>query len=276
MAVRRIWTEEEDALIDTMPDSELAVKLGVTGHTVRSRRVKLGKPNRWTQAREWTAEEDALLGKMPDRAVGEIVGVSTATACTRRTSLEIPAFRSSGLLEPTEVDLSNVEPENFPVESDNCWWRVCPTCRAALSYVMQSSAVKAERQETSCINCSRSTARRAKRPEMYRGIRTAWVTHFRAGARNRNLCFDITNDDIADVYERQGGKCALSGTPIPFNESGDSKFCTKASIDRIDSSKGYTADNIQIVHSFVNTMKMDASQEEFIAMCRAVAATHPE
>ena len=44
-----------------------------------------------------------------------------------------------------------------------------------------------------------------------------------------------------------------------------------ASLDRIDSNKGYIKGNVQWVHKDVNTMKMDHTQEEFIKICTMVA-----
>jgi hypothetical protein len=46
---------------------------------------------------------------------------------------------------------------------------------------------------------------------------------------------------------------------------------TTASLDRIDSSKGYIEGNLQWVHKDVNIMKMDLSQVEFIDYCVKVA-----
>lgn len=43
-----------------------------------------------------------------------------------------------------------------------------------------------------------------------------------------------------------------------------------ASIDRIDSSKGYIKGNIQIVHKTLNKMKLNMRDEEFIAICEEV------
>jgi hypothetical protein len=45
--------------------------------------------------------------------------------------------------------------------------------------------------------------------------------------------------------------------------------CT-ASFDRIDSLKGYQADNIQWVHVMVNMCKNKYPQDKFLEMCRAV------
>jgi hypothetical protein len=44
-----------------------------------------------------------------------------------------------------------------------------------------------------------------------------------------------------------------------------------ASLDRIDSSKGYIDGNVQWVHKEVNEMKMQATQNEFIEYCNLVA-----
>jgi hypothetical protein len=43
-----------------------------------------------------------------------------------------------------------------------------------------------------------------------------------------------------------------------------------ASLDRIDSSRGYTADNIQWVHKHVNLMKRSFNEEYFINTCKQI------
>jgi len=40
-----------------------------------------------------------------------------------------------------------------------------------------------------------------------------------------------------------------------------------ASLDRIDSTKGYTIDNVQWVHTIVNRMKWNTDENEFIKWC---------
>lgn len=78
---------------------------------------------------------------------------------------------------------------------------------------------------------------------------------------------------IWDLFLKQGRKCALSGIVLSFPKSGnkeDMKAST-ASLDRIDSLKGYTKDNVQWVHKDINRMKNIYSQEYFINMCKAVS-----
>ncbi len=47
-----------------------------------------------------------------------------------------------------------------------------------------------------------------------------------------------------------------------------------ASIDRIDSSKEYTIDNVQLVHKDVNLMKNHFNQDYFINMCKMISKVH--
>lgn len=77
--------------------------------------------------------------------------------------------------------------------------------------------------------------------------------------------FNLDQDYIRFLLEKQDNRCALSD--IPFEEQGKFSF----SIDRIDSNKGYTKDNIQLVNQYINVMKSDMSQEMFLLMCKQVA-----
>ena len=43
-----------------------------------------------------------------------------------------------------------------------------------------------------------------------------------------------------------------------------------ASLDRIDSNKGYTIDNVQWVHKDINKMKMDLEEDVFIDNCKLI------
>jgi hypothetical protein len=46
----------------------------------------------------------------------------------------------------------------------------------------------------------------------------------------------------------------------------------KLSIDRIDSKRGYTQDNIQLVCCWVNLMKLDVSIDVFKERCRLISS----
>jgi hypothetical protein len=87
------------------------------------------------------------------------------------------------------------------------------------------------------------------------------------GARSRGFEVTICFEDIWRVFVQQGRKCALTGWPVAFSPT---KSKTTASVDRIDSERGYHLDNIQIVHKTVNRNKLDSKEVDFYAMCKAI------
>lgn len=84
-------------------------------------------------------------------------------------------------------------------------------------------------------------------------------------ALKRGLEFRITIEYIWELYQRQGGKCALSGIELSLNKADKT-----ASLDRIDSSKGYLVGNVQWVHKSINIMKHDLDENYFISLCSAI------
>ncbi len=117
----------------------------------------------------------------------------------------------------------------------------------------------------------------AKRPHQGVGgiTKTFWQAIVR-GAKRRDIPFSITIDYAWKLFEHQGGMCALSGVPI--NLSSDLRKCNPdyskftASLDRIDSDKGYEYGNVQWVHKTINYIKRDLKEDEFSFWCHKVHA----
>lgn len=91
---------------------------------------------------------------------------------------------------------------------------------------------------------------------------------WRCGAVARNLEFSVTPEFGWDLFLKQNRKCALSGVELTFGNSWNQP-CT-ASLDRINSSIGYTESNVQWVHKQINLMKRAISDEDFINWCSLV------
>ena len=90
------------------------------------------------------------------------------------------------------------------------------------------------------------------------------------GAKSRKLEIKVSLKDAWNKFVEQDKKCALTGVPLDFGTTKRANDMT-ASLDRIDSSKGYIPGNIQWVHKKINVMKMDLSQDQFIDWCRKVS-----
>jgi hypothetical protein len=96
------------------------------------------------------------------------------------------------------------------------------------------------------------------------------------GAETRNLDFEILIEDAWNQFIKQDKKCALTGIEINLSpHSGDKRRASyieqTASLDRIDSSKGYTLYNIQWLHKDINLIKQAYEESYFIKMCQMVA-----
>ena len=90
-------------------------------------------------------------------------------------------------------------------------------------------------------------------------------------ANKRKIPFNITMEDAWSQFEIQKGICAISKVPIRLVRSlRFDRNKQTASMDRIDSKKGYTKDNIQWVHKKINIMKNTTPQSEFVEWCKKV------
>jgi len=94
------------------------------------------------------------------------------------------------------------------------------------------------------------------------------------GAKARGLTLTVSIKEAWELYISQDKRCALTGIPITMCDS-DVKIrkdlsLQTASLDRIDSSKGYVKGNVQWVHKDINLIKMHLNQEYFISLCKQV------
>lgn len=99
--------------------------------------------------------------------------------------------------------------------------------------------------------------------------------NLRKNAETRGYKFEITLEQMWEKFLEQDGKCVLTDIPLvfcPTKQQRKGNGEQTASMDRIDPLKGYTIDNVRWVHKHVNKMKMEFNDEQFIDMCRLVAA----
>ncbi len=87
------------------------------------------------------------------------------------------------------------------------------------------------------------------------------------GARRRKQC-DLVEDDLLLLWEKQHGRCAYCGTEMTYERGG--RKPTTVSIDRIDSSEGYTVSNVVLACTACNLGKGQMTVEEFLEHCRRV------
>jgi hypothetical protein len=102
------------------------------------------------------------------------------------------------------------------------------------------------------------------------GIPGSFWAAFRSSARRRGITIGISIEEAWTIFLRQDRKCALSDVQLDFAipyKGGN----TTASLDRIDSSKGYCPGNVQWVHKIINLMKWNLTTKRFVYFCGLVA-----
>ncbi|OKH44021.1 hypothetical protein NIES2101_29200 [Calothrix sp. HK-06] len=97
----------------------------------------------------------------------------------------------------------------------------------------------------------------------------------RKSAKHRNQECSVTLSDLKVLWEKQNGICPYTGWSfinLPSTTECESTPLTinRASVDRIDSAKGYTLGNIQFVAVIANFAKNAFEEEELINFCHDV------
>ena len=140
-------------------------------------------------------------------------------------------------------------------------WRCRCDCGEILEQVRYSHLSNS--QVVSC-GCARRSGNDHPKWSGYQEMTGTFLSNIKNNARRRGLPYKISNKYIWSLFVNQKRRCALSGKSISFFEG-------TASLDRIDSGRGYLKDNIQWTHKHINIAKMDHSSSYFIEMCREVA-----
>lgn len=167
----------------------------------------------------------------------------------------------------------------------------CPTC--GYEYRIRKTNFRDER---TCRVC-RFTAQNRANFGKHRGvgdISRSFYNYFKHVALRRGIEWAVSIDYLWDLAVAQEMRCALTGLEIVFptvsNGAGGSAFdvatqqklrlgsgnVAVASLDRLDSDRGYIPGNVQWLTKWANIMKNGLSQEEFIHLCHRVASRHAD
>lgn len=132
----------------------------------------------------------------------------------------------------------------FPPHQTNGYYkRICKPCHSAKQALYKSSS-----------------------PENY--------LYSRLGRQNKGSAkveVRIAKEDLRDLWDQQGGKCAVTGLHMTYypraqrNSTG-----LNASVDRIDSSDIYRKGNVRLVCSRVNMMKAAGEDADLMWWCKQI------
>ena len=195
-------------------------------------------------------------------------GKTTSCGCKRlKTRVVDITGQTFGML--TVIGLSDKKKEHFFNNKKDgfvhFWKCLCECGNKAL-------VPKGHLTSSHTISCGCMRKRKMNKNPSFRGcgsISRNFFTKLRHGAERRNHSFELTIEHLWDLFLKQDKKCALSGIELTFQSQNSARDGT-ASLDRIDSSKGYVEGNVQWVHKEINLMKQGYEQQHFIEMCNKI------
>lgn len=225
----------------------------------------------------FTKEEDQFIidnyGKLTGAKIGcklgrtkssiyyryQVLGLSTKTK--RRGDLTGQKFNMLTVLSPAEATRKGYK--KWLCECD------CGNKKAVLATHLVSGKIK---------SCSCLQRRNGKAHPNFKGHGEIHLKHYEGIKNSANvrvnsygrdpIPFSVSIEFLWELFLKQERKCALSGMEIHFPKI--STGVKTASLDRIDSSKGYTHDNVQWVHKDINFMKRTFCNDYFIDLCKKV------
>jgi len=96
----------------------------------------------------------------------------------------------------------------------------------------------------------------------------------RVRSREHKKANDLTLEYLKEIWEQQKGICCFTGwkmhLPLGTAKWGNEPKPQRASLDRIDSKKGYIQGNVRFVCVIANYAKNDFDDTDVLAFCKAV------
>lgn len=160
-----------------------------------------------------------------------------------------------------QTGLGKGRPEKETSNDDQGQTIFCRICKEHLS----EARFEPQKRGSKVASCSK-----CRREAMYAKVNSDVSAYLKKlysslGHNRKKQGFDwsVTADDFVEIYNKQDGRCALSGVVLTHYRDGGGAKSFNCSIDRISPQLGYTKKNIQIVAYSVNMMKGTMDEYEF-------------
>jgi hypothetical protein len=115
--------------------------------------------------------------------------------------------------------------------------------------------------QTSCVYEGTSNSKKNELSPFMFVIRSTKKT-----AKFRKFDFNLTSKYLKGVWEKQAGRCPYTRIQLEYPTYKYAHSPRKASLDRIDSSKGYVEGNVEFVCVFVNLGKNGFGKQEILSI----------
>lgn len=209
--------------------------------------------NKWTTHEEIKLKELAASGITPTEA-SCILNRTIAQVAKRYKKFGVQSQKQKLITEQLELKKIGL--------------RRCSVCKDKISVDSFRKTFNTEVRARTCRACERIQSNARHRQKILTFTLSDAIHHKVYQAKRRDTNSQLTYDIVLAQWNNQNGQCFYTGNQMTTLPNDKYYF----SIDRSDSSLGYTADNIVLCCNRINIMKLDSSKEEFILWCKQVVA----
>jgi len=204
--------------------------------------------------------QDSRVSTLNGRWVAACKCGKTSSFSTKSNCLKM---LNRGVCSGCRPDYRNVNGQDVGIYKrlDGRWCSTCSDCGVEQAYTRKDHAKQSELNSWRCKPCN--AADKSFSSNLPVGNQQRTFNKFKKSAKSRGLLWDLS---LEQMFQSFDGTCALTGWTISIEYKSET-----ASLDRIDSGKPYTQDNIQWVHTMVNMCKNKYDQKKFVEMCQAVS-----
>lgn len=159
---------------------------------------------------------------------------------------------------------------------------VCNLCKVDKHELQFAKSDNKRGRRYECKECYRA---KRKNPEVmetsrqyengYYQTQRGRLVHLYRNAKRRALLtgkeIDIDTEFLEELWVKQNGCCAKTGNKFVLETNGlANKSPYNPSVDRIDNTKGYTKDNVQLVTYHYNIAKSTYTEEQLIQLAKDI------
>jgi len=161
--------------------------------------------------------------------------------------------------------LTVIHPVKKEGNSKDVYWQC--ECECGNKPIIAGPLLRSKTRQIKSCGCQRNDLLSKLYWKGYEEISSTYFSSLKYGAASRDIKFNVTIEQIWELFLKQDRKCAITGIDLVFSRQ---LLDQTASLDRIDASKNYDIDNLMWVHKRINILRMQMPLEDFKKWCKLV------
>jgi hypothetical protein len=253
------WTETENSILTKLINQKTDILdivkiLNRTKASIECQKGKIGLSKKMDKRIKWTPDNVIILKKLVNEGKS-FKNIANYFKVTRQSVTHVCSKHKIKLISAKNKKFNDNELEFI---RENYIKNGTTFCAKKLNRPKQSIIHQANKMKI--------YSREYKNPEQSEYLNLIGIKFYnriKKSAKARKIKFSLTPKYLWELFVKQEKKCNYSGIILFLPQNNENSKNRTASLDRIDSSKGYTEDNVQWIHKRINWLKCAFSEQEF-------------